>query len=139
MRTSSLPSHATVRLVALGLLTLGHGLFLANEMRARRSGRRLEADMRTARRVLAELDERPIHLDPVELDWIEPAGGLMSGRLPGLRNGRFRVSTPLRGGARLMVETCPKAEGGPLDLRLDRDQARRLGERLIATAGGLQR
>lgn len=140
MRSASLPKHGTIRLIAMGALTLGHGLLLANEIRARRSARRLEADLRTTRQVFATLDERPIHLEPVEPDWIEPQGGLVSGRMRGLRTGRFRVSTPLRGGARLMVEVYPpKIEGGVLDVRLDRDQARRVGERLVATAGGLQR
>lgn len=140
MRTAPLPSFAAIRLVALGALVLGNGLLFASEIRARRSGRRLASVLTGVRRFQAELDEQPIRFEHVEPDWIEPQGGLVSARLSGLRTGRFRVSTPLRGDARLMVEVYPpKIEGGVLDVRLDRDQARRLGERLVATAGGLQR
>ena len=140
MRATPPPSFGAIRFVALGALVLGNGLLLANEIRARRSGRRLASVLTEVRQFQAALDERSIRLEPVEPDWIEPQGGLMNGRLSGQRSGRFRVSTPLRGGARLLVEVYPpKVEDGVLDVRLDRDQTRRLGERLIATAGGLQR
>lgn len=135
-RPTHRPSFATIRLVALSALALGNALLLANEIRARRSGRRLASVLTGVHQFQAALDERPIRLEPVEPEWIEPKGGLVSARVAGTRTGRFRVANRACGGARLLVEVYPpKVEGGVLDVRLDRAQAARLGERLVATTG----